>query len=489
MAAITRSWSVQYGSTVIQSASGPSGASLDGTLKYEQSYRKVRWRFGTVVYGANAAALETNCAALVTAIRTPRQDLTITMGTGGYSYSESSKTGYDIRGEIERVPLSPFDSPISREFSITFEVTLPATLASDAGLDSYSFTLTTTAVGQRILEIVGSYTTNGTLLAKATHDAAIATLVSAIFSSVSLDSANFELLSQDEGLERFDFEMSFKRTYRELLYKDSLAAFNSAALKDARITANVSIIYGRMAIPDQILPSEISVQYEALVDKSQSTDLPGLFQSVAKPLLQSIAQEYAASQGVSDPIILQIEPSFSPTGQVLRAVMIFVCFGPQRLIALETKLSQVTTTGGIKVGVYSDDPYARIRLLGQALARERVVTIATVQGDRPEALAAAQGVSVAPNSSPGSTAGIAGGGYRALSRAEYSRLGSSGGGWTLELETAEYDGPLYAGLPSLPVTTCILTREYEYDTEPAGGGAGGLVHGGGRKIVSSVYLD
>lgn len=476
--------SVAYGSITIGGAD--ANYLLDGNISFQDAgYRSIRWVINCVVKGTNAADLESKCAALQTQIRTPRQNLTITLGSGTYSYSEGSKTAYEIAGAISRVNGSPYDSVVTREFTITFSLKLPANLASDDGVLDYTFKLTINANGQRIVEINGLIVTNGTNLAKAQYSSKIAGIVSTILNGID-NTASWELMREETNEERFDFELPFSRTYQEKLYKDSLSTFDVAALKDPRITANVSTIYAEAAIADLVLPTEIIIGYEALVDKTVSTDLTGLWTTTVVPLLLSIAQEMASFAGVGDPQIVGINPTFLPTGQVVSGQIRFICFGPQRIIAASIETQEIVTTGARKIPVYSTDPYARRRVIGLGTAKQVITILATVQGSRADALSAAKTLVVVPTGNPGPTAGLKPSSFKFLTRSEASQLGARGGGWTEESRTTSYSGPTFTGSPALPVTTCSLQIVYDYDTDPVARVATGSTRG---KIVSSVYDD
>ena len=492
MSAITRTFSVQYGSITVSTAA--SGYALEGPVLPQFGYRRVTWSWGCIVYGSSPSDLESKSAALIAAIRIPRQNLTVTQGAQSFPYSEASKTGYNMSGAIERQAGGIFDTHVTREFSCSVTVELPATLNSDDGVFDYAYVTTTEQSGQRTISLTGEVTTNGTLLAEDQYEAKIAAIVSAVQAAVD-NGATFEEQLEERGIERFDFEMRFRRVYREQIYKDSLANFNEAAIKDARITSSVSTVYAQAAEPGLKLPTEITLQYEAIVDKAQSTDLAGLWIGVALPLLKSIADELAAAASGGEPIYKEIRPTYSPTGQILSGFVRFAAFNSFILLSEITETMNVSTSGR-KLAVYGD-PYERVRVPGIGSASAQVVASVTVQGDRSDALDGAQRLSIKPSGSPG-TGGFTTPIYRPLTRQEYSNIGAVGGDWTLEGEAVQYIGPIYEGDPALPVTTCILTRVYDYDKESraqafgggggggAGGGGGGGA-GGGRKILSPVY--
>lgn len=490
MSAITRTFSVQYGSITVSTAD--SGYALEGPVGPQFTYRRVTWSFGCIVYGSSASDLETKAAALVAQIRVPRQNLVVTLGSGSYSYSEASKTGYNMSGAIERQTGSVFDTHVTREFSISITVELPATLNSDDGVFDYAYAVTTEQSGQRTIALSGEITTNGTNLAEAQYESKIAAIVAAVKAAVD-SGATFEEQIEERGIERFDFEMRFRRVFREQIYKDSLDAFDESAIKDARITSSVSTVYAEAAEPGLKVPTEITLQYEAIVDKSVSTDLAGLWSGKALPLLKSIADELSAADSGGEAIYKEIRPTYSPTGQILSGIVRFVTFNSIVLLSEITE-TRNTSTSGRKLAVYGD-PYGRVRVPGVGASSAQIVTSATVQGERGEALAAALRLSIKPTGNPG-TGGFTTPIYRPLTRQEYSDLGATGGDWTLEGEAVQYVGPIYSGEPALPVTTCILTRVYDYDkdvpTQGFGGGGGGFgAQGGGgnggRKILSPVY--
>ncbi len=474
---VPRLYSVVYGGITISDAA--SGYALEGPVLPRFRYRETSWSFGVVVYGTTQENLETLSAALIAEFQKPRQDLTITLNNKTYSYSEAAKTGYEMAPSIERDAGGPFDSMLTREFSCSVSLTEPAILASDDGVFDYSYNHSIGPDGIRQLSLTGIITTDGTLAAEAQYEAKIAAIVNAVQNAAE-SGVTWTEETESRGIERFDHEMTFTRSYRRQLYKDSLSAFNVEAIKFPQLAVAPTLIYEANAIPGITRPVELKAQYSATVDAGESTDLTGLWEAHVVPLLEAFAAEVATIYSTDPPITQEITPTFDPTGNSISGFIRFVAFGPQRIFAITIEEEVAAVSGALKIPVYGVSPYERARLPGVATAKASIIVTASVQGEKAAALAAANSLSTTPAGNPPGEE-LTFDSYRLLSREEAGQLGASGGGWSLEDERIAFVGPNYVGDPATPVTTCVLSRIYDYDKDPSetipdggGGDTGGI---------------
>ena len=475
MAAITRSFSIQYGSLTFANAA--TGYALEGPISPAFEYRRAAWSFSVVVFGSSASDLETKCTALVNQIRTPRANLIVTMGSRVHSYSEAAKTGWDMEGSIEPEDGSIFNTHVTREYSISIAVQTPATLASDDGVADYSYSHSIGPDGRRRFSVLGTITTDGTTLAEAHYESKIAALITSIKSDID-STANWTEQEEQRGIERFDFEMTFTRSYIERIFKDSLSADDVAAIKEPQITISPTLIFDANAAPDIPRPIEVTATYSAFIDSTASTDLNAAWTTHVKPLLLNLAEEYSVAQyGNNNLSIVEVAPDFSPTGNAIGGSIRFIIFGSQKLLSVQVEESIISTTGAAKAGVYGTGPYQRLRFPATAAAKAQLISTAIVQGSRKDALAAARAYAKKPEAKAPPGRVLKFHRYKLLSREEASRTGGKGGGWSLDSEEIAYIGPVYSGDPAIPVTTCLLTRVFDYDedaplTIPSSGGGG-----------------
>jgi hypothetical protein len=463
VALITRSLSISYGALAFGAAA--SGYAIDGPVSPSFGYRSVAFSFSVVVHGLNASDLETKSAALIAQIRTPRQDLVVTFGTRVHSFKQSDKTGWDHEGSIEPDDASIFNTHTTREYTISIQVTTPATLAGDDGVSNYGYSHSIGSDGKRRFSVTGVITTDGSTDAEAQYVAKIAAIVSSIQSDID-GSASWTEIQEDRGIERFDFEMTFSRSYVERIFKDSLSADDVASIKEPEITIIPSLIFDANATPDIKRPIETVISYSAFIDKQVTVDLIAIWNEHVVPLIKDLAQTYASLIFGNDQTTVQeITPTFSPTGNTVSGIIRFVSFGAQKILAVAVEETITATSGVIKVGVYGTSPYQRARLPGQATAKATLISTVTVQGSRGEALSIARGFAKEPLAKrpPGEILKFPV--YKLLTRNDASKTGGTGGGWSLDSETQQYIGPLYTGQPPLPVTTCVLTRVFDYDEE------------------------
>lgn len=464
MTVVSRTYQIKYGSLTMDTAA--SGFALEGPIEKQFSYRETTFSFSVVVYGSSVADFESKCATLILGIRTPRQDLIVKLGSRTLSYKLSDNTGFFQDGTIEPEAGSIFNTHLTREFSISIRVKTPQNLAGDAGLEDYTYIHSIGPDGIRRFSVSGIITTNGTTnLAEAQYEATIAAIITTI--KAEIDAAvNWTEILEQRGIELYDFSMTFTRSYVERIFKDSMSADDVAAIKQPQITITPSLIFDASAAPDIPRPIEITATYSAFIDKRESVDLNAVWLEHVIPILQNTSVEYATQLYGNDLLSIQeLTPTFSPTGNTISGFCRFVVFGEQRVLSAQIEESYNATSGVIKVGLYGSSPYQRIRLPGLATAKAVLLATVIVQGSTAEALSAARGFANTPNlpGPPGNPLKFPA--YRLLKRSDASKLGGNGGGWSLENEDIRFIGPVYSGDPPLPISTCILTRVFDYDEE------------------------
>lgn len=467
MTAIARSISISYGALTFSGAS--SGYGIEGPVTPRVTYRKKSFNFNVIVFGSSVPDFHTKCQALITQIETPRQDFSLTFGTRTHTYSEANKTGWDISGVIVPVDGSPHNTHVSREYIITISMTTPANLAGDDGVENYTYSHSLGPNGVRRFTVRGVITTDGTILAEAKYEAKITAIVNTVKAAIdpTLDvDADWTENVEDRDIERFDFSMGFKRSFEEKIFKDSVGTPNVPELKFPQITVTPSLIYDANALPDTPRPIEVSIGYSAFVDKQVTQDLSVVWNSHVVELLKEQAELYALEvHNVSEPQINEITPTFSPTGNLISGFIRFTVYGTQNTFFLQKRESYRSTPPVLPVGVYGTSGHQRARLPGLASAFATVTITVIVKGDRNVAYAEALKHSTRPQfvGPPGTPLRFTQ--YRLLSRAESERVGGSGGGWALVDEEPTFDGPNYAGDPAIAVTSCVLTRVFEYDED------------------------
>jgi len=463
MAAITRSISISYGALTFSDAA--SGYAIEGPVSSAFAYRRATFDFSVVVYGSSVADLETKCTNLINQIRIPFLNIIVTFGTRVHSFKESDKTGWDAEGKIEPDDASVFNTHTTREYSISLQVTTPADATVDDGVSGYSYTHSIGPSGIRRFTLIGTITAINPLFSEDKYEAKIAAIVTATKAAID-PSAQWTEVLEDRGIDRFDFEMTFSRSYTERIFKDSLSADDVAALKQPSITIIPSLIYDANALPDTPRPIETVITYQAFVDSTVTVDLVTIWNEHVIPLLTEQAAKYSTELfGNDTKSVQEISPTFSPTGNTVSGMIRFVVFGPQKVLAVQIEESIQTSAGVIKVGVYGRTPYQRARLPGQATCKATLTATVTVQGSTAEALGKARGFANQPKTQSPPGARLVFGEYKLLTRIEAGKIGGRGGDWTLESESFQLIGPIYSGDPPIPVSTCVLVRVFDYDED------------------------
>jgi hypothetical protein len=263
MAAASRDFKIVYGTLTVGTDSSPD-MPLHGPLTMRKTPEEFECSFQFWVFGSGPSDLEANCATAETALRTPFQNLAITMGDGStndvfWTFSNSSGTGFDAVATIEKEG-NPADSPRSRLYTVSIILQLPAdTLGSTSGQYGRregTVSVSQDAAGRREVKISGAYTATDTSNSGkqtgreqylARIDAYATAVLTAIDTNATWELVGAPLAEIDEtdtaslGLGKV---CRFERTYEELTYPQgntsSAGSPNDASIKQQRLNISRS---------------------------------------------------------------------------------------------------------------------------------------------------------------------------------------------------------------------------------------------------------
>lgn len=245
--ALTRTLKITYGTFEI-------GVGTEGTYLPNSHYRvaitpyQTRISFRVFVVGSTHADFNTKKDALEAAYKTPKQKLVIEMdGETDYSFDPDDRTGFDSFCEIENT--GDGESNTTREYQVTVFVKTPPTDSAGNGSEAlvlHSVTLETNSNGIRTLTITGHYLNTETKGALENYSDNINSLIGAVKTKMAPDTVWDELpavLGAEDPINS-DTRATFQRVFREMIYKETLAAgddLDDADISNVFITATPSV--------------------------------------------------------------------------------------------------------------------------------------------------------------------------------------------------------------------------------------------------------
>lgn len=200
-----------YGAVTV---GGASGRRILGGVMVRQEFDRLTVQVDFRISAANAAAFTSEANTVETAFRTPRQDLTLSVGGSTYlDLSQSSNTGMDAEATISRAGDPANLGVLSRTYRATVTVKLPADVASLDGRREANILVEYDQDRRATVTIYGVYTAVSSSSASAQYESAIGAFATSVLGGFT--GRNFELA--DEQLEYFetDKEAKFKRVYVE----------------------------------------------------------------------------------------------------------------------------------------------------------------------------------------------------------------------------------------------------------------------------------
>ena len=388
MPAVTREFTITYGTLVV-------GGTTDRVLdeKYRiitKNYNELILEYAFMIQKDLEADFAIEIAAIESAFRTPRQDLKIELGSAillDLKRSDSSGFNHDPeiikRGEIA-------DGGRTRRYEVRVTVELPADLSGQAGRRDSIVEVEFTESRRRLLRITGTYTAISGTSAEATYLANIDTYTGAIITALTgTFQRRTRLYSHDDDNVNVDFE----EVHEEILFNEATgvlddpaiinqilfirrnkvapgdSGFREAAIRGQIVRPPAGSIFGG-GIFDTRRPVSMTIEYEASIDSSVTTNLVSKWESTIRPFVLSQIKNVL---GTSTGALVEEEPDFDGHENRIRATMEFL--GIESAAArLEFQLTteRRDETGNVLVPVWDGNPLSKYLFQGPA---RRIFTI------------------------------------------------------------------------------------------------------------------
>jgi len=291
MPAVARELSIVYGSATLGGASE--------NLLVEKYRENIGYESGTIeadviVTGTTESTFITNCTALESAFRTPRQRLRVILGSQtqiDWNPADSTNTGFNQQPTIAKVG-DPADTGRSRRYHITVTAELPADLSGQAGRRLSSTTIAYGPNRQRQVTFAGQYTALTSLLARAQYEAQVATFTSTVLTGIDATAA-WEKISEQVENDDTNKNATFSVIFEELLYNQSSGTLDDPAIVGLRVNFNRSIPSPGDSVLNGVSVNRleiVAVAFSCVLDKGQSTDPKAVYESTLRPHLVSEIQ-------------------------------------------------------------------------------------------------------------------------------------------------------------------------------------------------------
>lgn len=263
---LTRGITLAYGSYTI---GGSADAELHGAVAMSWDYTTFTVSCTAVVFGTSDSTFVTNCQAIETAFRTPRQTLTLSIGSSTWrTFAPSSNTGFDAAPKIAQ-DLSQQSSTRVRYYQVSVTVGLPADLSGENALGWMTTTIETLPNDARVLSATGFYTASGANGAYTQCTTYIYTLIEAALTTLT---GTWERTVNRISYERTDKRATFEIVYTELFYAQSSVATDDTDLKLATLDFRLSKPGYEIGANAVDRPRTFVLTYTAWVAKATDAD-------------------------------------------------------------------------------------------------------------------------------------------------------------------------------------------------------------------------
>lgn len=410
---MTRELTIVYGSVTI---GGSTARQIDKYTIESDSYETAAVEVEFVTTAATEAAFATELSTLRTAFRTPRQNLSITLGAATLlSLSQSANTGFDAAPEILKDG-DPADTGRSRHFRIRIEFGRPADVVNTDFRRWSTVNVSYDAARRLTVTISGTYTansTNGTTNSFDQYRAQIDAYATTVLNDID-DANDFERVGEPSvEYGETNKVCNFVAVYKEIIFNQRLGTLNDADIVDPVLT----VVRNRMAPGDSIAgaplisgagrqttspgvnsgqngtvttlpggsgtttgaamgrPTLITLNYSCSINKENTTNLTQKWSGVIRPFLISTAKTIAGGGKI---VLVDEKPQFGDLyGNLLSASMSFINYS-QTILEQKITVADTTNYGKVLVGVWTSDPLDYYRFPGP------VVRVRTYTEERKE---------------------------------------------------------------------------------------------------------
>ena len=374
MPLVAREVQIIYGSVTL----GGTGEYLIlPPYSYRDDSRQFQLTCRVLVHDPDVSTFVGLCTTLTDEFTTPRQRLRLIIGTGGeattkYDLDPSTNTGFNAEPEISQVG-TRMDTVRSAVFEVSVTVDLPFTLTGQEGRVGSSVDLITSSNGIRTLQLAGTYTALSSNDARAQFNAEIATwAVDVIDNELGSSSALWEQIAPDTvSWDDTNSLATFRRVYREVIYNQTGAGLNHAAVKEPSLLITRTSLHPGDSLDGVDRPVEMGVVWSAMIDKG-TTNLQGFYEGTIRPYLLDLVRQFASGTLT----VVQDSPTFDGPRNTIGATLRVIVY-PGSVIHSFLSVREEKGTGLDPVAVWSGDKDAK-HVFEVARNRIRVVSLTIV---------------------------------------------------------------------------------------------------------------
>ena len=354
MPAAPRELSVVYGTTTV----GGSDTSnlLHMPIIVDEGPDKGLVSFPFVFRAATEALFDSGTASLETAFRTPRLRLRILQGSATlWDFDPTAGTAFNHIPRIDKAGSDEFDSGRSRLYQVTIEFDLPAGVYGQDGRRNARVIVGFSPARRRTLTITGEWTAIGTTSARAQYEANSDVYEASIQTALG---GTWERVSEERNEDEENKILIFRLESEELIFNQT-----SGTLDDPDIVKEdfrISVIRRRPGDSPGNQPvrrlREIRVTYDCWIDRENTTDLAGKYDSTIRPFLLEEAKRVAASRFAG---VITEDRNFDGPDNRISAVIDLLVDDGGILLEFRRTTDIQEQSGKVLVPIWTGDPLAR----------------------------------------------------------------------------------------------------------------------------------
>lgn len=369
MASVTRELVINYGGYVVGGGAAPGSERLiDGALRIEKSFEALVFSFDFIVTGATEADFVGACAAAEAAFREPFLDLTVSQGAATLvDCRPSANTGLNTQPTITKGD-HPADTGRSRRYLVSISAELPADNSPTVGIRESTVDVRFSPARRRTVSVSGIVTAEGGSEARAKYNAIIGAYTAAILAALG---GTYELSEEPTTSNDFqDKTISFTRVFSEIIFPQA------GSPDDARIVDQELSISRNQVAPGDSRQSgverlvELRASYAAWIDKDQTQDLKGVWDSIKDWVYAQMRDAF----GAGSVAITSVEPTFSFDENRISASISAVGASSSGLLEYRETVQIEDTVGNVLVPVWSGHAMGKYLYQGPA-TKKKTTTI------------------------------------------------------------------------------------------------------------------
>ncbi len=482
MAPPARTLKITYGGVEF---GGSSARQLDGPLRLRtHNYETLILEFDFIIAKTTVALFAAEVVAVEAALRTPNVRLLIEDGATviqDFNPDPAENTGFNSRGEILKQGELSSDSVVTRKYTASIEVQLPATEAGKSGRRNVLISIIPNEADHLDITVEGQYTALTTNSASDQYDAAHDTFIATVIATYGAG-GTFERLEKERVPDDEDKVLEFKTVLREIVFDQSSAGTDNTVIVDPVMKVKRIKDHTTPNAPGSPLSrvgghatSGVAVKkfitgeilYEANIEKSFSsatgatrqTDMVNLFEGTIRPWIITSIKKVMAVTSVA--IILSSPETDLYTGRITVTGTFVAAPLGVRVVDYSLEEELQSESGDTLVPVWS----------GKKLDKEKFPNAARLLMKRLEIYKAVERGGIA------CLARVFGNPFRGEGNLP-AITGVSGGEWVLATKRL-VGKPKVFGIPNIAGTNQFSFVEYtyesfyEYRTIPSGGSSSG----------------